>query len=158
MCCNKKIAAMSQRLNMKKLMPEGYKSVLAMNAFLTNNPLKASHKDLIDIRTAQINGCAYCMDQHSRHALENGENIQRVFTVSGWREAGLFSEEEKVILLMTEEITLIHQHGLREETYQQALQYFDETYISHLILAIISINALTRIGVSTRMEVPLVKS
>ncbi|MBC9929792.1 carboxymuconolactone decarboxylase family protein [Chitinophaga qingshengii] len=149
---------MSQRLNMKKLIPEGYKTLLGMDTYLSNSPLKAAHKDLIDIRTAQINGCAYCMDMHSRHALQNGENVQRLFSLSGWREAGLFTEQEKVILLMTEEITLIHQHGLSEETYQQALLHFDETYISHLILAIISMNALTRIGVSTRMEVPLVNS
>ncbi|SKA33417.1 alkylhydroperoxidase AhpD family core domain-containing protein [Chitinophaga eiseniae] len=147
---------MSQRLNMKKLIPEGYKAILGMDAFLSASPLKKSHKDLIDIRTAQINGCAYCMDMHNRTALQHGESLQRLFVLNGWREAGLFSEEEKVILAMTEEITLIHQHGLSEETYQLALQHFDETYIAYLITAIISINGLTRIGVSARMQVPAV--
>ncbi|QJB30127.1 carboxymuconolactone decarboxylase family protein [Chitinophaga oryzae] len=147
---------MSQRLNMKKLIPEGYKAILAMDTFLSASPLKKSHKDLIDIRTAQINGCAYCMDMHNRTALQHGESLQRLFVLSGWREAGLFSDEEKVILAMTEEITLIHQHGLSEETYQLALHHFDETYIAYLITAILSINALTRVGVSTHMRVPVV--
>lgn len=149
---------MSQRLNMKKLIPEGYKAILGMDAFLAQSPLKQTHKDLIDIRTAQVNGCAYCMEMHNRTALQHGENIQRLFVLSGWRETDLFTDEEKVILAMTEEITLIHQHGLSDETYQLALQYFDETYISYLIMAIISINALTRIGVSTRLQVPTVNS
>lgn len=149
---------MSQRLHMKRLIPEGYKAILAMDTFLAHSPLKESHKDLIDIRTAQINGCTYCMDIHNRTALQHGESSQRLFVLSGWREAGLFTDEEKVVLAMTEEITLIHRHGLSDETYQLALQYFDETYISYLIMAIISINALTRVGVSTRMEVVKVNS
>ena len=104
------------------------------------------------MRASQINGCAYCIDMHTKDALKNGETQQRIFLLSAWREVNLYTEEERVVLAMTEEITLISQHGLTPETYQRAKQFFDENDIAQIIMAIVTINAWNRIAISTLMQ------
>ena len=88
---------------------------------------------------------------HTREALQHGETQQRLFLVSAWRETDLFSEEEKVLLALTEEVTLIHKHGLTSETYRAAEKFFDKELIAQLIMAIVTINAWNRIAISTHM-------
>lgn len=109
--------------------------------------------ELIKIRASQINGCAYCMNKHITDALRLKEGLERINVLSGWKEAGnWFSEEEKTILAMTEEITLISQHGLSNAVYQKALELFGEERLAALIMAIVSINAWNRVGVALRMH------
>lgn len=90
-------------------------------------------------------------DIHSKDTLSYGEKPQRIFLLSVWRDTDLFSDEEMILLVMTEEITLIHQHGLTEDTDQVAKKLFDEKQISEIIMAIITINAWNTIGVSTAL-------
>ncbi len=87
---------------------------------------------------------------HSSDALKQGETAQRIFLLNAWKETGLFTEEEKTILAITEEVTLISQNGLSEETYNLAEQLFDENQIAQIIMAVVTINAWNRIVVSTR--------
>lgn len=89
---------------------------------------------------------------HSKDALKIGETAQRIFLLSAWWETELFSDEERVLLKMTEEITLIHQQGLTDKTFEKAKEFFDEKQIAEIILAIITINAWNRIGISTHLE------
>jgi alkylhydroperoxidase family enzyme len=91
---------------------------------------------------------------HTKDALKMGETTQRLFLLNAWRETDLFTPEEKVLLAITEEVTLIHQHGLTEETYQKAKAVFEESYIAQIIMAVIAINAWNRIAISTHKEVP----
>ena len=86
----------------------------ALEGYLASTPLKKSHKELIKIRASQINRCSYCIDMHTKDALKNGETNQRIFLLNAWRETDLFTEEEKAILAITEEVTLIHQQGLNK--------------------------------------------
>ncbi|MFL5787423.1 MAG: carboxymuconolactone decarboxylase family protein, partial [Flavisolibacter sp.] len=95
--------------------------------------------------------CAYCIDMHTHDALKNGEALQRIFLLDAWAETNLFSQEEKVVLAITEEVTLIHVGGLSEKTYHEAEQVFDENYIAQIIMAVVTINAWNRIAISTNM-------
>ncbi len=123
----------------------------ALEGYFKTTPLTSTHKDLIKIRASQINGCAYCIDLHTKDALKNGETAQRIFMLNAWRETDFFTEEEQVVLAMSEEVTLIHKQGLTEETYKKAEQVFDQHYIAQIIMAIATINAWNRIAISTHL-------
>ena len=143
---------MERRVNINEKEPKAYKAMYALEGYLSGSALSSSHKELLKIRASQINGCAFCINMHTKDALKNGETNQRLFLLNAWRETDLFNKEEKIILAMTEEITLISQHGLSDETYARALEVFDEQYIAQLIIAIVTINAWNRIAVSTKLE------
>lgn len=125
-----------------------------METSLQNSFLSPIQKELIKIRASQINRCAFCLDMHTKDALKYGETPQRIFLLNAWRDAKeLYTEEEQVILMIAEEITLISQKGLAEETYQKAKGLFDETQISDIIMAGIVINMWNRIAISTHMPI-----
>jgi AhpD family alkylhydroperoxidase len=108
---------------------------------------------MIRIRASQINGCAYCVNEHTHDARDKGETEQRIYLMSVWREASaIFTEEEQLLLAMTEEITLIHQHGLSDELYEKAMKLLGEEKTAQAIMAIITINAWSRIGVGLNMH------
>lgn len=144
---------MKSRLNIQKLEPKAYEAMYGLENFLANSELDKLHLELIKIRASQINGCAFCINMHTKDAMKLGETNQRIFLLNAWRETTLFTEEERVILAMTEEITNISQHGLSEETYQKALTLFSENYIAIIIIAITTINAWNRIAISSHMTV-----
>ena len=141
-----------ERVNINETEPKAYKAMYALEGYLAATQLSKTQKDLIKIRASQINGCAFCIDLHTKDALKNGETVQRIFLLNAWRETDLFTEEEKAILAITEEITLINNGGLSDETYQKAAQFFDENYIAQIIMAVVTINAWNRIAISTKME------
>ena len=141
---------MENRINIQSLEPQAYKVMFAMESYLSKVSISKTVKELIKIRSSQINNCAYCINMHTKEALANGETQQRIFLLSAWREAfDLYTDQEKVVIEMTEEITLIHQQGLSSETYKKALQFFNENEIAQIIMAIIAINSWNRIAVST---------
>lgn len=141
---------MKERIKINQVEPTGYKAVYGLEKFIESTPLKKTHKDLIKIRASQINGCAFCIDMHTKEARKAGETEQRIYALNAWREAPFFSDDERAILALTEEITLISNH-VKDETYNKALEAFGETYLAQVILAIITINAWNRIGVTTRL-------
>lgn len=145
---------MEKRLNIQEVQPEAYKAMLALEKYLATTQLPKNYKELIKIRASQINGCAFCIDMHTKDALKGGETAQRIFLLSAWREAAnLFTEEEKLVLAMTEEVTLIHQNGLSEETYHKAHELFGTDYTAQLLMMIVTINAWNRIAISTHLPV-----
>jgi AhpD family alkylhydroperoxidase len=144
---------MSNRINISKIEPNAYKAVYALENYLAASELKKEHKALIKIRASQINHCAFCLDMHTNEAIKTGETFQRIALLNAWRDTDLFSEEEKAILAITEEVTLIHQHGLSDETYERATRFFDDNYIAFIIMAVVTINTWNRIAVSTHLPV-----
>ena len=143
---------MSERIKLKETDPNTYKAMLAMEAYVgTVKDVSPLHKEMIRIRASQINGCGYCIDAHTRDARELGETEQRLYLLSAWKEVPQFTSEEKIILAMTEEITLISQEGLTDETYTAAIAAFGAAKTAAIIMMVIVINAWNRIGVSTRM-------
>ncbi|NIG54697.1 carboxymuconolactone decarboxylase family protein [Chitinophaga sp. Cy-1792] len=143
---------MDQRININKIESEAYKGMYMLEQYLKTSNLTPIQIHLIKLRASQINGCAFCLNMHSKEALQLGETAQRIFVLSAWRETTLFTDAEQVILEMTEEITLISQHGLTEATYQKAKETFDEHTIAQIIMCIATINSWNRIAVSTHME------
>ncbi|GAA4512696.1 MULTISPECIES: carboxymuconolactone decarboxylase family protein [Sphingobacterium] len=144
---------MEKRINIQQLEPQAYEIMFGLENYLQNSKLSKTHLELIKIRASQLNGCAFCIDMHTKEALKNGENARRIFLLNAWKETELFSEEEKVILAITEEITLIHLHGLSTNTYQQAEKLFDKNYLAQIIMAVVTINAWNRISISTNKKV-----
>jgi|SRR5690606_8489706 len=145
---------MEKRISIHTLEPKAYKAMSGLEAYLSQTDLSKTLKELIKIRSSQINNCAFCINMHTKDALANGETQQRIFLLSAWREAlDLYTDQERVALEMTEEITTIHQHGLRSETYQKALEVFSENQVAQIIMAIVTINSWNRIAVSTHMPI-----
>jgi len=147
---------MSTRVNIATTDSAAYKAMMGLESYLQTISLNQIQKELIKIRASQINGCAFCLDMHTKDAMKYGETPQRIYLLKAWREAlELYTEEEQILLRMTEEITLISQKGLSEETYYKAKQIFDEKQIAEIIMAIVTINAWNRIAISTHL--PIVK-
>jgi AhpD family alkylhydroperoxidase len=149
---------MTKRINIDLLAQDAVKSMYALSGSIAKFKLTHIQKELIKIRASQINGCAFCIDMHTKDALKYGETQQRIFLLNAWRETNLFTEEEKALLAVTEEVTLISEKGLTEQTYNNALKYFSEETLAEIILSVVLINAWNRIAVSTHKEIPEVLS
>src|SRR5580765_5207230 len=118
---------MKPRFKMGKVQPAAYKAMDSLDTYIGNSDVDQLHQEFIRIRASQINGCAYCVNAHSRDARKLGETEERIYLISAWREApNVFSEEERLLFVMTEEISLIHQHGLSDEVYERAIATFGE--------------------------------
>lgn len=147
---------MKKRILIGKVQPTAYKAMGALDAFVENSGIDKVHRELIKIRASQINGCSYCVNKHTMDARKLGVSEQRVYLTSAWKEAGeVYTEEERLIFAMTDEITLIHERGLTGETYEKAIAAFGEEKTAELIMAILTINAWNRIGVATEMHPPV---
>jgi AhpD family alkylhydroperoxidase len=144
---------MDTRFKMVKVQPGAYKAMNALEQFINNSYLSSLQREMINIKASQINGCAYCVNIHTRDARKLGETEQRIYLISVWREApNLFTEEEQLLLEITEEITLIHQHGFSDALYEKAVALWGEERTAVVIMAIITINAWNRIGVGLKMH------
>ncbi|WP_149526106.1 carboxymuconolactone decarboxylase family protein [Sphingobacterium hotanense] len=143
---------MKARMNIAELEPSGYKRVLTLENYIQASDLDKTHLELIKIRASQINGCAFCINMHTKDAMAQGETAQRIFLLNAWRETNIFTPEERTILAMTEEVTKIHEAGLTEDTYQAAKTLFNENYIAQIILAIATINVWNRIAITSHTQ------
>jgi len=141
---------MNKRLNVKQVNPSAYKAMLAFDAWSESTAISTVHRDLIKIRASQINGCTYCIDMHALEAREHGETERRIYALTSWRETPFFTEEEKAVLALTEEATLIA-NRVSDETYNNAVQLLGEKYVADILMAIIVVNAWNRIGVATNL-------
>lgn len=144
---------MQQRVSIEKTQPEVWKAMFHLSGVITSATITPIQKHLLKIRASQINSCAYCINMHTKEALHSGETQQRLFLLSAWRETSLFTPEEKAILALTEEVTLIHQHGVTDATYSRAREFFDDKTIGELIMAIVLINMWNRVSVSMQTVV-----
>jgi len=131
--------------------PKAYEAMQALENYLNNSGIDKKHAELIKIRASQINGCAYCINMHTKDARALGETEQRIYALNAWRETPFFSAEERAILALTEEITNI-KHGMSEKVVEEAAQVLDRHYISKVIMAAVTINAWNRIGIGTGMQ------
>ncbi|WAU81772.1 carboxymuconolactone decarboxylase family protein [Streptomyces sp. Qhu-G9] len=107
--------------------------------------------ELVRIRASQINGCAFCIDMHTKDARAQGESEQRVYALNAWREMPFFNQRERAALALTEAVTLVHDGHVSDAVYAQAAEVFDEAQIAALIWAATVINAYNRIAIATRM-------
>jgi AhpD family alkylhydroperoxidase len=143
---------MKPRIVIPTVAPEAYQALINLETYISKTSLTPTHKELIKICASQINGCAFCINMHTADARKYGETEQRIYLISAWREADIYTEEEKAIFALTEEVTLISNH-VSEEVYQNAARLFDEKYLAEIILAIITINLWNRFAITTGLRV-----
>lgn len=144
-----------QRLSVHDIEPDAYQAVLGMERYVRGSGLPKALYELVKIRASQLNGCAYCLDMHTRDARADGEDQRRLDVLSAWREAPrLFSEEEQAALALTEAVTLISEAGVSDEVWGNATKRFGESGTVRLLMAIATINVWNRLAVSTRQDLP----
>ena len=145
---------MRQRISIKELEPKAYESLYVMEKYLSTTDISPQLRELIKIRASQINKCAYCLEMHTKDARKLGETEQRIYALSAWEESPLFTDEERTVLALTDEVTQIAQSGVSDKTFQDSQKYFTENQIAQIILIINQINFWNRIAVSTKMFHP----
>ena len=138
-----------KRISIPDLEPGAYKGMYGLESYIRNSQIEPILRELIKIRASQINGCAYCIDMHTQEAIKLGETQRRIFALSAWKESPLFTEMEKAVLQLTEEVTLISADGLSDEAYNKVLELFGENVLAQIIMQVIIINSWNRIAVST---------
>src|SRR5262245_43186064 len=136
---------MKKRLNYSKVLPYGMQFVNALDDYSQNCGLEPGLRDLIKLRASQLNGCAYCIDMHSKDARSGGETEQRLYNLSAWRDTPFYTERERAALAFTEVVTLIRQERTRfEEVCDQAREHFSDEELVKLMIAVVTINAWNR--------------
>jgi len=140
------------RLDVWKEEPLYWDMMAKIDKRLYESTIDRSLIEIIKIRVSQINKCAYCIDYHTQEALKNGETHRRIFALSAWRESPLFTDVERAVLQVAEEITYIFEQGVSNETYAALKSHFTEREIADIIICISHINFLNRIGISTKTE------
>lgn len=128
--------------------PSGMKGIMALEEACQAGPLDPFIYELVKMRSSQINGCAYCLDMHSKDARALGETEQRIYLLNAWRETDLYSEQERAALALTEAVTLIADRHVPAEVEAEARRVFDEETYANLIFAIATINVWNRLAIS----------
>ncbi|GAB4291935.1 MAG: carboxymuconolactone decarboxylase family protein [Ignavibacteriaceae bacterium] len=141
------------RLDWYKTLPEGYKAMLGLQQVVDKSSIDHKLLELIKIRASQINGCAHCLEMHTKDALALGENDQRIYLLSAWREAPFYSERERAALAWCEALTNLSQTNAPDEVYFEVEKLFTPKEIVELTLAIVVINSWNRLAVGFRSEV-----
>ncbi|MBK7249596.1 MAG: carboxymuconolactone decarboxylase family protein [Gammaproteobacteria bacterium] len=144
---------MHQRLNYQLASPEAFKAMLHTEQQVHRSGLEESLLELVKTRASQINGCAWCLDMHTKDARARGETEQRLYLLSAWREAPCYSPRERAALAWTEAVTQIATHEVSDAVYAEARTQFDEKALVDLTLAIIAINGWNRMNVAFRTRV-----
>lgn len=144
--------AMQSRLNAPKASPAGYQAMLGLESFVRKSSgLEASLLELIKMRASQINGCAYCIDMHSKDARAHGETEQRLYALDAWRETPFFTERERAALEWTESVTRVSEGHVADAIYGRVKNHFTEEELVNLTLAVVTINGWNRLAIAFRM-------
>jgi AhpD family alkylhydroperoxidase len=141
------------RLAVYRLQAKASRAMNALDAAVAETGLEPSLRELVKLRASQINGCAYCVDMHSKDARRGGETEQRVYGLVAWREAPYYTPRERAALALTEAVTLIA-GGVPEEVYAEAARHFEPAELAALIWSIVTVNAWNRLAIPTGDPVP----
>lgn len=144
---------MPKRIDIHQVSPEAYEPMLALEKYIAQSGLDRKLYHLLKMRASQINGCHYCIDMHSKEAMDLGETAQRLFLLDAWRATDLYTEQEKAVLALTEAMTLIADQPVSDEIYNEAAQQLSEKELAAVIMGIVAINAWNRMAIVT--EQPL---
>jgi AhpD family alkylhydroperoxidase len=144
---------MEPRLDYGKVAPGAIRAMLELEKYVRECGLENSLIELVKLRASQINGCAYCIDMHTKDARAEGETEQRLYLLSAWREAPFYTDRERAALAWTEALTEIATYGVEDEIYDEVSEHFSEEELVNLTTAIVTINGWNRYSVSFRPEV-----
>src|ERR1041384_3469469 len=137
---------MKARLDFRKASPQGEKAMMGLHMFVRNCGIDHSLLELIKLRASQINGCAHCIDMHTKELRAEGEGEQRLYLLNAWRESPFYTARERAALAWTEAVTLVAQSQVPDEIYEQARQQFTEKELVDLTLAVVAINGFDHVG------------
>ncbi|NYI75961.1 AhpD family alkylhydroperoxidase [Nocardioides panzhihuensis] len=140
--------------NVYKLSADGYRGLNAVEEYVNSSGIPRGLLELVRIRASQINGCAVCIDMHSRKARSVGESDERLWSVAAWRDTPFFTDAERAALALTEAITRIadNSEGVPDDSWDEAADHFEDAELAALVTAIASVNAWNRINVATRLN------
>ena len=141
---------MEARMNFRKASPQGAKALSELHGFVHRCGLEHTLLELVKLRASQINGCAHCIDMHTKELRAAGESEQRLYLLNAWRESPFYSARERAALAWTEALTLITQGHVPDAVYEQARDEFDEQELANLTLAIVAINGANRLNIAFR--------
>ena len=141
---------MEQRINAFEKGQGAFKAMLGISAYLAKSSLEKKLLELIEYRVSQINGCAYCLDMHSKDLRHDGETEQRIYMISAWRETDLFTDRERAALLWAESVTLLNEGHVPDEVFEEVRKEFSEEELIDLTLAVASINSWNRLNIAFR--------
>lgn len=142
---------MEPRLDYRKSVPPAaMQAMYGLEHYVRNSGLETRLLELVKMRASQVNGCAYCIDMHSKDARAEGETEQRLYALNAWRETPFFSERERAALEWTEAVTLVSRDHVPDEIYERVRRQFSETELVNLTLAVVAINGWNRLAISFR--------
>jgi AhpD family alkylhydroperoxidase len=141
---------MKARMDFRKASPEGAKAIGELHAFVHRCGLERSLLELVKLRASQINGCAHCIDMHTKELRADGESEQRLYLLDAWEESPFYSERERAALAWTEAVTLVTVGHVPDEVYEQARAQFNDKELADLTLAIVAINGANRLNIAFR--------
>jgi AhpD family alkylhydroperoxidase len=141
----------SPRMRIGKAAPAPHRALLALSNSIKLDP---TLRELVNLRASIINGCAYCIDTHTKDARQAGESEKRLYALAAWRDSPLFSDRERTALALTDAITLISDEHVPRAVWDEAAALFSEDELAQLLWAITAMNAWNRIAIATRMESP----
>lgn len=140
-----------QRINLFEKGQNAMKSLFGLGAYLAKSRVEQKLLDLIAFRVSQMNGCAYCLDMHSKDLRAKGETEQRLYMLDAWHEASLYSDRERAAMLWAEAVTNLADGRVSDDVFQQVKAQFSDEEVIDLTIAVIAINAWNRINVAFRM-------
>lgn len=141
-----------QRIETSEKALNAFKAMYGLNVYLSKCSIEKGLLDLIYFRVSQINGCAYCLDMHSKDLRVGGEPEQRLYLLSAWREAPIYTDRERAALVWAEAVTKIKDGDVPDEAYHAARKEFTEQELIDLTMAIITINSYNRINIAFRVQ------
>jgi len=141
---------MQPRMEYQKVAPGVSQAMSQLQRYVSESGLEPILLELVKTRASQINGCAFCLDMHTKDARAHGETVQRLYALSAWRETPFYSERERAALAWTEAVTLVSETHVPDDVYEQARKQFSEQELANLTLAIIAINGWNRLAISFR--------
>lgn len=141
------------RIDYRRGYPEVMQAMAGLEQAVHDGPLEPELLELVKMRASQINGCAYCLDMHSKDARARGESEQRLYVLNAWREAPFYSDRERAALAWCEALTLVSETEAPDDVYEELAGQFGEDEIVSLTLAIVAINGWNRFAVGLRSPV-----
>lgn len=144
---------MDQRLSYGQIAPGVIKAMQGLESYVSESGLEKSLLELVKTRVSQINGCAFCLDMHTKDARAHGETEQRLYGLNAWRESPFYSERERAALAWAESVTLISSDHVPDALYEKTRQHFTEKELVDLTLAVVAINGWNRLAISFRATV-----
>lgn len=143
---------MIQRLSSMENTLEARQAMSGLGSYLAKSSIEKNLLTLIDYRVSQINGCAFCLDMHSKDLRADGETEQRLYLLSAWREAPFYSDRERAALEWAESLTTLGREGVSDEIYEHAKKEFSEQELIDLTMAVVAINGWNRLNIAFRRE------